>query len=78
MAAAENSALALQDCSMPGDRYGLQVRYVGEPDWRAASIFSEVVPAERASLLVRELNASSAGRGGDVVYRSVLVEVVRG
>jgi hypothetical protein len=74
MAAAENSALALEDRSAPGDRYSVQVRYAGESDWADSTVHVELLPAEWASRLVRELNEVATG----VVYRCVLVEVAHG
>lgn len=71
MSAAENSVLCLEDRSMPGDRYRVQARLVGEMHWVDSTVHLEVFPAEWASQLVRELNEVSTA----CVYRAVLVEV---
>lgn len=65
-------ALALQDVTMPGDRYRLQLRLVGEAHWVDSTEHVELFPAEWAALLVRELNVVAQG----IVYRSVLVRYV--
>jgi hypothetical protein len=71
MAAVDNSSVVLQDCSMPGDRFRLQARMVGEMHWADSTVHLEALPAEWASQLVRELNEVSTV----CVYRAVLVEV---
>lgn len=55
--------------SMPGDRYRIQVRYVGESVWVYSTVHMELFPAEWSARLVRELNEVAQG----VVYRAVLV-----
>jgi hypothetical protein len=74
MADAENCALVLEDRSIQGDRYRVQVRYVGELHWVDSTVHLEEFPAEWASRLVRLLNEVATG----VVYRAVLVEVAHG
>ena len=65
-------ASALQDMAMHGDRYGIQVRLVGDLFWADSTEHEELFPAEWAARLVRELNVVAQG----IVYRSVLVSYV--
>ena len=65
-------ASALQDVAMPGDRYRIQARLVGDLFWADSNEHEELFPAEWAARLVRELNAVAQG----IVYRSVLVRYV--
>jgi len=63
---------ALQNCSIPGDRYRLQVRLVREVDWAESLQFSDFYSAEGAADLVSELNRFSKL----CIYRAVLVSHV--
>ena len=59
----------LQSAHLPGDRYRIQVRYVGDSFWVDSTEHVELFPAEWCTQLVRELNEVAQG----IVYRAVLV-----
>ena len=64
----------LQRVHLPGDRYRIQLRLIGEAQWVDSTEHVELFPAEWSAQLVGELNEVAQG----IVYRAVLVSSAGG